>query len=64
MPIQISRELADSLDFDLADAVSAYKAARAAHAHTVGEPAPVAHVLVERIVISGEGFEIVEPKKD
>lgn len=61
MIIHVDRAVADALGFDLAAAVAEFAAARAAHAETEGEPAPVAHPLVERIVVTGGAFEIVEP---
>ena len=58
MTIQVTRP--EDLGFDLPQAVADHLAALAAHAHSVGEPAPVAHPLVEMIVASGGAFEIIE----
>lgn len=38
---------------ELDDAVVQYRAARAVHARTVGQPAPLAHPVVMRIVLRG-----------
>lgn len=60
MPISIPKSQAIALGFDLAAAVAAYEAARQAHAHTIDEPAPTAHPLVEQIVREGGGYIIYD----
>jgi hypothetical protein len=60
--MRIARELHDSLGYDLAAAVDAFKAAREAHRFTVDQPAPTApSPLVEAIVLNGGTYEIVDP---
>jgi hypothetical protein len=60
--LQITREAADSLGFDLADAVASFAAEVEAHRDTVDVPAPTAHPVVELIVRQHGGeFTILEP---
>ncbi len=58
--LQIARETLDTLGFDFAAAVSQYQSALAAHATSLGQPAPTAHPLVEAAVRAG-GYEVIEP---
>ena len=57
--IQIPRETYEALTFDLDAEVDAFKAAMAAHAATVGVPAPVADQLVEAVHWAG-GYVVVD----
>ena len=57
--IQISREQFEALTFDLDVELAAFAAAKAAHALTVGVPAPVAHPLVEQVHVAG-GYVVVD----
>lgn len=57
--IQIPREQFEALTFDLDVELTAFKAALAAHASTIGVPAPVADQLVEAVHAAG-GYTIVD----
>ena len=59
--MQISRETYEALTFDLDVEVAAFNAAKAAHALTVGVPAPVAHPLVEQVHSAGGYIVVDEP---
>ncbi|SEG59292.1 hypothetical protein [Bosea lathyri] len=60
MTIQISKQIADALGFDIEAAVAEFQQALRDHAESEGQPAPAAHPLVEQIVAAGGAFEIVE----
>lgn len=61
MTLSVPRSIAAALGFDLAVAVSDFKAALEAHALTTDEPAPTAPPLVEEIVRAHAGdFVIVD----
>lgn len=59
MALEITRARLETLEFDFAEAVETFAAARAAHAFTVGVPAPTAHHLVEAAVSAG-GYTVIE----
>ena len=61
MQLELRRDVVEGLGFDLVEAVAEFRAARQAHALTIGEPAPLAHPLVEHIVLTDATFVIVDP---
>lgn len=58
--MQIRKSVVAALPFDLAEEVNKFAIARACHALTVDQPAPTAHPLVEAIVCSECGYEVID----
>lgn len=58
-PYAISQAALDALGFDLNAGITAYQAAKRAHATKVDAPAPSAHPVVEMIVNSHQGKWVI-----